>query len=267
MNQKLGFFQSLDRTDGLKTAEQLLTHFSPCFLGTIGLSGRPQIRPGHFLFEQEGALYFITVKSSLLYGELSKKPYVQSCIYDPETKTLCRISGKACFTEDTKILERSLQTLPDIGEALDGKEFRIAYYLTEGQLELTSQSAEIPDLKLALPDPSGIITGIHIKKITELRDRLTRIFIRREENPPVQDPKTLRLYDGALFVFAEAAKALWPRMDIQPVERAAVFETWDEREKYMKKAAALIGNTNIQKPEDLTYWLDPETLKELSGII
>ena len=54
-------------------------------------------------------------------------------------------------------------------------------------------------------------------------------------------------------------------MDIRPIERAAVFETWDQREHYTKLAAALIGNAVIDKPEDLSYWLNPETLKELLG--
>ena len=55
---------------------------------------------------------------------------------------------------------------------------------------------------------------------------------------------------------AEAAKALWPRMDVRPVERAAVYETYDEREKYTSLASSKIGNAVIDKPEDITYWLD-----------
>ena len=96
---------------------------------------------------------------------------------------------------------------------------------------------------------------------------MIRVLERREAEPPQLDPsldeETAKLYDGALFVFAEAAKALWPRMDIQSIERAAVFETWDEREKYTALAARIIGNAVISYPEDITYWLNPETLKEL----
>ena len=69
--------------------------------------------------------------------------------------------------------------------------------------------------------------------------------------------------EGGIAAAVEAAKALWPRMDIRPIERAAVFGTWDEREKYTKLAARLIGNAVIDKPEDLTYFLDPERLAEL----
>ena len=105
--------------------------------------------------------------------------------------------------------------------------------------------------------------GITIRKKTELRDRLARILERREAEPPAVIDETAKLYDGALFLFAEAAKALWPRMDVRPIERAAVFETWDQREHYTKLAAELVGNAVIDKPEDFSYWLNPETLKTL----
>ena len=44
-----------------------------------------------------------------------------------------------------------------------------------------------------------------------------------------------------------------------------MFETWDERERYTRLAAELIGNTVIDKPEDLTYWLNKETLNTLAA--
>jgi hypothetical protein len=53
-------------------------------------------------------------------------------------------------------------------------------------------------------------------------------------------------------------------MDIRPIERAAVFETYDERERWTNEAAALIGNAQIDKPEDLTYWLSIDTLRALN---
>ena len=54
-------------------------------------------------------------------------------------------------------------------------------------------------------------------------------------------------------------------MDIRPIERAAVFETYDERERFTSLAASLIGNAKIDKPEDVTYWLNRETLDALAA--
>ena len=54
---------------------------------------------------------------------------------------------------------------------------------------------------------------------------------------------------------AEKAKELWPRLDVQPAERSVLFETYDEREEYMRLARKRLGNAQIEKPEDFTYWL------------
>lgn len=240
-----------------------LTQCSRILAGTVGLNGRPEVRPAAFLFEQDGALYFITTKSCRMYAELCKTPYVQLYLEDPETNKTLRISGKACFTEDDAVIARAVRereaVLPETGE--DTK-CLIAFFLIGAEAEYSDACAEGSEEKLRLPDPDGVLIGITIKKNTELRDRLSRILERREQEAPAADGELLKLYDGALFVFAEVAKAVWPRMDIRPVERAAVFETYDEREKYTALAAGIIGNAVIDKPEDLTYWLNIETLKE-----
>ena len=62
---------------------------------------------------------------------------------------------------------------------------------------------------------------------------------------------------------AETAMGVWPRMDIQPIERSLLYETYDEREEFTGLARKLIGNTLITKPEDLTCWLNKETLSDL----
>ena len=241
-----------------------LTACSRILAGTVGLNGRPEVRPTVFLFEQAGAFYFMTTKSCRMYAELCKTPYVQLYLEDPETQKTLRISGKACFTEDNEVIARAVRereaVLPETGG--DTKRL-IAFFLTGAEAEYSDACAEGSEEKFRLPDPDGVLIGITIKKDTELRDRLGKILERREQEAPTADGELLKLYDGALFVFAEAAKSVWPRMDIRPVERAAVFETYDEREKYTALAAGIIGNTVIDKPEDLTYWLNIETLKEL----
>ena len=250
----------------LSAIAALLERSAPVYAGTVGLDGRPQLRPVCFLFQQEGALFFLTAKNRLLYGELCKTPYIQLCVPERESETLLRISGKVCFTEDADLIRRCCSERPAVAEAL-GEEERalIAFFLLGVRAERTALYGEVPLEARSLPDPSGLPVGITIKKKTELRDRLVRILERREAEPPALPDETARLYDGALFLFAEAAKALWPRMDIRPIERAAVFETWDQREQYTKLAAELIGNAVIDKPEDLTHWLNPETLEALRG--
>lgn len=253
-----------DQKQNVETVVRLLEDSAPVWAGTVGLDGRPQVRPASFVFEQEGALFFLTAKSRRFYAELCKTPYIRLCVFDRETERCLRIAGKVCFSEDEALLERCVREKPELFALLGGdRNALIAFFLLDARGELTEGIDEIPLAEFQLPDPTGVCVGITIKKKTELRDRISRILERREAEPPAAADETAKLYDGALFLFAETAKALWPRMDIRPIERAAVFETWDERERYTKLAMELIGNAVIDKPEDLTYWLNPETLDGL----
>ena len=254
----------MKKTVELSEIAALLEQSAPVYAGTVGLDGRPQVRPLCFLFQQEGALYFLTAKNRRLYAELCKTPEISLCVSERETESCLRVSGKVCFTEEKELISRGLREQPGMAAALGGDEKAlIAFFLLGVRAERTAACEEVPLESWTLPDPSGVPVGITIRKKTELRDRLARILERREAEPPAVIDETAKLLDGALFLFAEAAKALWPRMDIRPIERAAVFETWDQREHYTKLAAELVGNAVIDKPEDFSYWLNPETLKTL----
>lgn len=237
-------------------AADALLRSGTVFSATAGLDGRPQARTAAYAFERDGALYFLTLKSSRAYAELSKTPYTEFCVCDATGSSVFRLSGKACFTEDEQTVGDAALSCPGALEKAGGElRMLIAYFLTgaKGMIEGAGE-----ELGFSLPDPSGVLIGITFKKKAELRDRLSRILQRRESDPPPLERQELALFDGALFVFAAAAKELFPRMDIMPLERSAVFETYDEREEYTARAASIIGNAVIDKPEDLTWWLDHE---------
>ncbi len=253
-----------EQKDPVSAAAQILERSAPVWAATVGLDGRPQLRRLAFLFARDGALYFLTAKNRRCYAELCKTPYLQISARDPETGEYLGLSGKVCFTEDEGLLADAVRARAEQVAALSAEQNAlIAFFLLSARAERTAGLDETPLAQCALPDPAGVLIGITIRKKPELRDRISRILERREAEPPALPAQTLKLYDGALFLVAEAAKALWPRMDIRPIERAAVFETWDERERWTKTAAELIGNAVIDKPEDLTWLLNPETLTEL----
>ena len=232
-----------------KTAEAAAALLGRCSVtaAVIGLDGRPEARPIALRSAEGGAITFELPRSTRFYAELSRKPLISLSVPDPDGDALLRIGGKICFSDDGEADRRGASV----------------FFLTEASAEVSVGGEE---LSFPLPDPTGVLRGVTIRKKTELRDRLAKILIRREEEGAAavsEDPFTLKLYDGALFLFAETAKALWPRMDIQPMERAAVYGTWDEREKFVALAKRLIGNAVVDKPEDFTYWLNPETLAEL----
>ena len=119
-------------------------------------------------------------------------------------------------------------------------------------------------LWIAGPRAAG---GVHFARDDELRARMVRVMARREAEPPAarddQELRLLKLYDGALLCFAEAARDVWPDLDISALERCSAFEDEGERREYRDLAAHLIGSVLIDKPEDITYWVNRETLQDL----
>ena len=255
-----------DFTEDAASVMALLREAPVLMIGTRGLDKLPAVHPIRPLFERDGALWFAAAKNTRLYAELSLAPACQLGLCDPETGFSFRLSGKAAFSEEPEDLERCLAESPAL----------LALYAQEPTLLtpfcLTGMSAEFDDAcglpvrRFILPDPGGLLTGPVLKKKTELRDRLARLLKEREAegNPPLDTPaaELRHIRDGLLLVLAEQAKSLWPRMDIQPIERAACFETYDEREDFMRRAKKLIGSVTLDKPEDLTYLLSPDTIRE-----
>ena len=66
----------MKKPDELSAIAAQLEQSAPVYAGTVGLDGRPQLRPVCFLFQQDGGLYFLTAKSRRLYAELCKTPYI-----------------------------------------------------------------------------------------------------------------------------------------------------------------------------------------------
>ena len=231
--------------------------------GTMGFDKKPQIYKAELCYEEEGAFWFAAPKCETYYGEISLYPELVLGTYDPESGTFLRLRGQVVFDEEEAAVRRCLMASPALEKAW-GKDpgMLIAYFLKDLKAELLYDDGTREEAVLGTPE--NVITGITIKKDKELRDRLSRIMERREaEKPEPADEEALhrqKLYDGTLLYLAEKAREVWPRLDIQPAERSVLFETYDEREKYVALAKKRLGNARIDKPEDFTYWLSEEAL-------
>ncbi|MBQ4428484.1 MAG: hypothetical protein II871_01785 [Clostridia bacterium] len=238
------------------------------YAATKGLDKLPKVHPIEFLFEQDGGLYFALPKCEAFYGELSLFPNVMLCAADGKSLKVLTLSGEAVFTEDEAIIKRCLEASAALQKRW-GKDTKllIAFFIRDAEAVFTSMLGD-ERAAISTGTPENALIGITLKKDTELRDRLIKLMERREAEPPETEGEAAlfsqKLYDGALMYFAETAKALWPRMDIRPIERSALFETYDEREKFTALAKKLIGNASIEKPEDITHYLNKETLAELN---
>lgn len=141
----LEFFQSLDYEDGLNVVTQTFDRFPLQYGTTLGLDGKPQIRPIEFKFEQDGVLYFDTVEFYDSYAELQAHPYIQLCICDPETMTYVRLGGKVNFTKDPAIVNRCFAESPVLTSQFgDNRDVVVAYYLTEAWAEFNSFMEGLP---------------------------------------------------------------------------------------------------------------------------
>lgn len=245
----------------------LLAEAPVLMIGTRGLDKQPAVRPVLPPFEQDGALWFAAAKNTRLYAELSLAPACQFCVKDPDSGFSFRLSGKASFSEEPEIRDRCLAESPRLGEVYAQEPEMLLPFCLTGMHAEFDDAAGLPVRSFILPDAGGLLTGPVLLKKTELRDRLLRVLEEREAegDPPLnEEERGLRLLrDGLLLVLAEQAKAFWPRMNVQPIERAVRFETYDEREEYMRRAKKLVGAVTLIKPEDLTHWLAPDTLREL----
>ena len=78
-----------------------------------------------------------------------------------------------------------------------------------------------------------------------------------------QDVYLQKLYDGTLLCFAEAAREVWPELDSGFLSDTMLFEDDKEKAEFMELARRLIGSVRIDKPEDITYGVNKDTLAEL----
>lgn len=256
--------------DGIEKIKQFLGDRPVLYAATMGFDKTPNVHPIELCFEQDGALYFAAPKCGRLYGELSTYPLVKICAFDAESGAVVTLSGKPVFTEDEAVIAKCISSCRSIREAWghDAK-MLIAWFLKDAVCEITGTKEE-DRVVYELGTPENVLIGVRIKKDKELRDRLISIMEEREsESVSAKDEAELyrqKLYDGAVLYFAETAKEIWPRMSILPIERSLIYETYDERERFVLRAKKLIGNAEINKPEDLTYWLNKETLIGLEAL-
>ncbi|MDD3224554.1 MAG: pyridoxamine 5'-phosphate oxidase family protein [Clostridium sp.] len=72
------------------------------YFATVGLDGKPRVRPFQFMLEKEGKLYFCTNNKKDVYAQLQKNPYVEISTSSPKFAWI-RLDGKAVFSNDIEI--------------------------------------------------------------------------------------------------------------------------------------------------------------------
>lgn len=149
----LDFFLNLNYDDGLDVVTEIFRRFPMQYATTLGLNGKPQIRPLEFKFEKDGVLYFDTVEFYESYREMKKLPYIQICIGDQETMTYLRVEGEVNFVKDSDVIEEcfrnSLVLTSQFGNRRDAV---IGYYLTNVNVEFESFHERLMSHRYKLSD-------------------------------------------------------------------------------------------------------------------
>jgi uncharacterized pyridoxamine 5'-phosphate oxidase family protein len=81
------------------------------YFATIGLDGKPKVRPFHFMFEEEGKLWFCTSNQKKVYKEIQNNPYIELCA-SGEIMSWIRLSGKVVFSDNIEIKEKVFEVNP-----------------------------------------------------------------------------------------------------------------------------------------------------------
>lgn len=230
--------------NGLEVLREALRKHPVWYVSLIGLDKKAKLYPLREVYEVNGAFYWPLKKSERRYGDLSVSKTVQLGIAE-EDVFYC-LSGTPVFTEENDILKQCVKEedlTPWIAFTLD----KAVLTVSDGEKET----------KYSIARAEGALYGTTIKKDPELRDRI-RKRIEERAQLSAENTEMQKVLDGALLYLAQTAKELWPRMNILPLEMVLLYETYDEREAYVKKAAGKIGNVTLDKVEDITYYLSED---------
>ncbi len=99
------------------------------YLATIGVDGKPKVRPFQFMLEDGGKLYFCTSNQKPVFKEMQKHPYVEFCA-SGENFSWLRLNGKVVFSKDLGLKARIQDASPivkSIYKTPDNPTFEVFY--------------------------------------------------------------------------------------------------------------------------------------------
>lgn len=120
------------------------------YFATIGLDGKPKVRPFQFMLEKEGKLYFCTSNKKEIYAQMQKNPYVEITT-SSSTFAWIRLSGKVVFSKDMAIKRTIIENNPLVKSIYQNAENEIfeIFYLEDAKAVIDDFS-DTPTKELTL---------------------------------------------------------------------------------------------------------------------
>jgi len=115
------------------------------YFATVGLDGKPKVRPFQFMLEEAGKLCFCTSNQKNVFKEIQQQPYIELCASGDNFSWL-RLNGKVAFSQDLPIKAKVQEASPlvmSIYQRPDNPKFEI-FYLDEATATI-AQSAKLKD--------------------------------------------------------------------------------------------------------------------------
>ncbi len=115
------------------------------FFATLGLDGKPKVRPFQFMLEEGGKFFFCTSNKKPVFEEMKRQPHVEVCCSSPEFAWL-RLKGKVAFSRDVALKGRIQEASPlvkSIYKTPDNPDFEI-FYLAEAEATIADFSGNPP---------------------------------------------------------------------------------------------------------------------------
>jgi uncharacterized pyridoxamine 5'-phosphate oxidase family protein len=115
------------------------------YFATIGLDGKPKVRPFQFMLEEGGRLYFCTSNQKPVFQEIQKHPYVELCA-SGENYSWLRLSGRVVSSKDLALKAKIQEASPlvkSIYKTPDNPIFEI-FYLDDAVATIADFSGNPP---------------------------------------------------------------------------------------------------------------------------
>jgi uncharacterized pyridoxamine 5'-phosphate oxidase family protein len=115
------------------------------FLATVGLDGKPKVRPFQFMLVDGGKLWFCTGNKKDVYAELQKQPYIELSVSSSGNAWL-RISARVIFENNIAIKHMIIEQnelVRSIYISGDNPDFEV-FYLTDGSATISLMSRHPP---------------------------------------------------------------------------------------------------------------------------
>ncbi len=116
------------------------------YCATVGLDGKPKVRPFQMMYHEGGNLYYCTGAKKDVYAELNKNPFLEISVSTMER--WLRIRGRVVWVDDIKAKEKIIAISPlvkSIYKTADNPVLKV-FYIADAEAVIADFSGNPPEV-------------------------------------------------------------------------------------------------------------------------